>query len=124
MTLANKPTAADLIQAVRQHLEEKILPRLQGSDVFYLRIALNALGMVERELSEGPALAEADRKELLALLGAGIEADTEEALMQKLMQQLKTGELDVSSPGLLDYLVARTQRRLSLDNPRYRHEKL
>lgn len=119
MTLANKPTAADLIQAVRQHLEEKVQPKLQGSDVFYLRIALNALAMVERELREGPALAEADRKELLALLGSSDEANAEEVLLEK----LKSGELDVSSPGLLDYLLARTQRRLSVDNPRYKYEK-
>lgn len=120
MTLANKPTAADLIQAVRQHLEEKVQPKLQGTDVFYLRIALNALSMVERELREGPALAEADRKELLALLGSGSDSDAEALLMEK----LKSGELDVNSEGLLDYLVARTQRRLSVDNPRYKHEKL
>lgn len=119
MTLANKPTAADLVQAVRQHLEKKVQPRLQGSDVFYLRIALNALGIVERELREGPGLAETDRKELLALLGSADTPDAEEQLMEK----LKSGELDASSPGLLDYLVARTQRRLSVDNPRYKHEK-
>lgn len=120
MTLANKPTAADLIQAVRQHLEEKVQPKLQGSDVFYLRIALNALAMVDRELREGPALAEADRKELLALLGSDSDADAENLLLEK----LKAGELDVSSSGLLDYLVARTQRRLAVDNPRYRHEPI
>ncbi len=119
MTLANKPTAADLVQAVRQHLEEKILPRLQGSDVFYLRIALNALNIVERELREAPGLAEADRKELLALLSS---ADTPDAEVQ-LMEKLKNGKLDAGSPGLLDYLIARTQRRLSVDNPRYKHEK-
>lgn len=117
MTLANKPTAADLIQAVRQHLEEKVQPKLQGSDVFYLRIALNALAMVERELREGPGLAAEDRKELLALLGSS-DADAENLLLEK----LKAGELDVSSNGLLDYLIARTQRRLAVDNPRYRHE--
>ncbi len=120
MTLANKPKAADLIQAVRQHLDEKVQPKLQGSDVFYLRIALNALAMVERELREGPALAEADRKELLALLGSDSDADAEALLMEK----LKNGGLDVNSAGLLDYLVARTQRRLSVDNPRYRHEPI
>lgn len=119
MTLANKPTAADLIQAVRQHLEEKVQPKLQGSDVFYLRIALNALSMVERELREGPALAEADRKELLVLLGSGSDSDAENLLMEK----LKNGELDANSSGLLDYLLARTQRRLSVDNPRYKYEK-
>ncbi|MDQ8038108.1 MAG: DUF6285 domain-containing protein [Pedobacter sp.] len=120
MTLTNKPTASDLIQAVRQHLEEKVQPKLQGSDVFYLRIALNALSMVERELREGPALAEANRKELLALLGSGsADADAETLLMEK----LKSGELDVNSSGLLDYLIARTQRRLSVDNPRYKYEK-
>lgn len=119
MRLSNKPTAADLVQAVRQHLEEKILPKLQGSDVFYLRIALNALGIVERELREGPALAEADRQELLALLGSTNTTDADQVLLEK----LKSGELDVNSTGLLDYLTTRTQRRLSVDNPRYKYEK-
>ncbi len=119
MTLSNKPTAADLVQAVRQHLQEKILPKLQGSDVFYLRIALNALGIVERELREGPALTEADKQELLALLGSADTPDAEQVLLEK----LKSGDLDVNSAGLLDYLTARTQRRLSVDNPHYKYEK-
>ena len=120
MTLSNKPTAADLVLAVRQHLEERVLAVLQGSDAFHVRIALNALGIIERELREGPGLAEADTQELLALLGTDNASDAEQLLVEK----LRSGELDVHSAGLLDYLAARTQRRLIVDNPRYRHEKI
>jgi hypothetical protein len=130
-TLSNRPSATELLQAVRQHLHDKTLPLLDGNEAFYLRVALNALGMVERELCEGQALAAADRQELATLLGKGLSDkgmqsndETSEGMKAEVVLQnlLRSGALNISSPGLFDYLVARTKRRLAVDNPRYRHE--
>jgi hypothetical protein len=74
----DRPTAAELVEAVREFLAGDVAPRLEGRDAFQLRIALNALAMVERELDVGPAHADrlaalgvADDGELAAAIRAG-----------------------------------------------------
>lgn len=50
-----RPTAAELVAAVRDHLAEQVAPKLGKGDAFTLRVAGNALAMVERELAALPA---------------------------------------------------------------------
>lgn len=52
-----RPTAAELVDAVRTHLADQVAPALEGSSAFQLRVAGNALAIVERELRLGPAMA-------------------------------------------------------------------
>src|SRR6185369_10597736 len=41
----------ELVAAVRGMLRDDLLPELTGGSAFRVRVAINALGMVERELS-------------------------------------------------------------------------
>lgn len=118
MGLANKPSSADLVQAVGRHLEQSVLPGLDGEPAFTLRVAIHALGIVERELRLGPALEFEDQQQLQALLGGSPPTGAADALTEDLRQ----GKLGLQTNGLLGYLIDRTRRRLSVDNPRYRHE--
>ena len=65
----DRPTAAELVTAVREFLERDVMTVTEGRVQFHTRVAINALGMVERELVDGPALAEAERDRAEALLG-------------------------------------------------------
>ena len=53
-----RPTAAELVEAVREHLDG-VMERSEGGAGFEARVARNALAIVERELRLGPALAAA-----------------------------------------------------------------
>lgn len=68
------PTAAQLVEAVREFLESDVMAAVEGRVQFHTRVAINVLGMVERELALGAAQA-ADHAAGLAALGASSEAD-------------------------------------------------
>ncbi len=68
-----RPTAAELVEAVREYVEAAVMERNEGSARFEARVARNALAIVERELALRPAVtaAHADR---LRGLGAADDA--------------------------------------------------
>src|SRR6185295_8845357 len=63
----DRPTAGELVEAVREFLERDVMAATEGRVQFHTRVAVNALGIVERELIEGPAIAEAHAARLAAL---------------------------------------------------------
>ena len=89
-----RPTAAELVAAVAGFLESDVRGRLEGADAYKLRVAVNALRIVERELSAGPALA------ALAAL-------------------IRDGQLAVDDAALRAYLVRSVQARVKIDAPGY-----
>ena len=48
----DRPNAIELVQAVREFLERDVMKATEGRVQFHTRVAINALGMVERELLE------------------------------------------------------------------------
>lgn len=66
--MQNRPTAAELIEAVREFLEP-LAPELSGRAAFLARVAGNVLSMVERELALAPEASAAEHARLTALLG-------------------------------------------------------
>ena len=68
------PTAAQLVAAVRDFLADDVLPAVEGRVRFHTRVAINVLGMVEREIELGPAQA-AKHERRLAGLGVADDAD-------------------------------------------------
>jgi hypothetical protein len=49
-----RPTASELLEAVREFLTSQVMPASAGQLAFHARVAANALGMVARELELGP----------------------------------------------------------------------
>ena len=54
-----RPTVAELVEAVREFLEHDVMAATEGRVQFHTRVAINVLGMVQRELEDGPAMAAA-----------------------------------------------------------------
>ena len=75
------PTAAQLVEAVREFLEADVMTATDGRVQFHTRVAVNALRMVERELDLGAAQAEAHAADL-ARLGVADEADLAVAIRE------------------------------------------
>ncbi|MEU8245610.1 DUF6285 domain-containing protein [Nonomuraea sp. NPDC048916] len=103
------PTAAQLVAAVRDFLAADVLPAVDGRVRFHTRVAINVLGMVERELELGPAQA---REHAVRLARLGVSSDAE------LAAAIREGRLD--GDGALGPLLAQAVRaKLEVANPGY-----
>jgi hypothetical protein len=104
------PSAAELLDAVREFLEADVLPAVEGRVRFHTRVAINVVGMVSRELALGPRQA-AEHAEWLARLGVSSEAQLAEAI--------RSGDLDDRLDEVRDVVRATVSDKLAVANPRH-----
>lgn len=113
-----QPPAGDLLGAVIAFLEERVLPDLAGDRRFHCRVAINALGIVRRELELGPALDAAERARLVDLLGADGELRELNAELARRIREGRAGDRDA----LVDHLRRTVADALRINNPRWLEE--
>ncbi|MGH9137934.1 MAG: DUF6285 domain-containing protein [Acidimicrobiales bacterium] len=103
-------TAAQLVEAVREFLERDVLDAVDGRVRFHTRVAINALGIVERELAIGPqhAVAHAER---VGALGFDDEA--------QLAAAIRAGDLDERWDEVVATVRADLADQLAVNNPGY-----
>lgn len=116
--LDERPTAAELIAAVADFLEKKAAPQLDAHTAFHLKVAVNALRIVERELQQGPAAVDAERARLVALTGDAQATDVH-ALNAALCARIDDGKIATDDPALRDHLLRSVLARMAIDNPKY-----
>src|SRR5439155_2345907 len=104
------PTAAQLVEAVREFLERDVMAATDGRVQFHTRVAVNALNMVQRELELGPDQAAAHRA-ALDRLGVADEA--------ALAAAIRSGGLDGRRPEGVEVLRQTVRAKLEVSNPRY-----
>jgi aminoglycoside phosphotransferase (APT) family kinase protein len=61
-----RPTASELLDAVRGYLTDQVMPATSGQLAFHARVAANALAIVARELEAGPLPADASLADAVA----------------------------------------------------------
>ena len=114
--MQDEPTPTELIKAVADFLRTEITPAIKGNNAFKLRVGINALDLVSRQLAqEGPGDA-AEAVRLKALLG--IDGSVME-LNRALAEKIAKGEVDLSTPGLKEHLWQTTMDKLAVDQPNY-----
>lgn len=114
--MQDEPTPIELTKAVADFLRNDITPLISGHQSFKLRVAINILDLVTRQLTleEGNDAKEVAR--LRALLGAdGSVAE----LNRVLAERIAKGEVDLATPGLAEHLWATTMDKLAVDQPNY-----
>lgn len=111
------PAAAELVEAVAEFMEKELLPTLEGSKQFNTRVSINALRIVQRELTE--PIGQMVIAELKNLLGSAADSDDLEKLMLDLAERIRSGKIDENDPILLAVLRLHTLERLAVDNPKY-----
>src|ERR1700744_6594300 len=114
--MLGQPFILELVEAVRSFIETKAMPELKGHTAFHARVAANALGIVARELEQGPKSAEAERKRLVALLG---HDDLLDNLNQDLCKAIRDGKIDIASGDLKRHLELTTLDKVAIDQPGY-----
>ena len=114
--MQDEPTPKELIKAVADFLRSDIAPQISGHQAFKLRVAINALDLVTRQLAleQGSDAAEAAR--LARLLG---EEGTLGELNRTLADRIAKGEADLQTPGLAEHLWQTTMDKLAVDQPNY-----
>lgn len=114
--MQDEPTPTELVKAVAEFLRAEIAPAIKGHNAFKLRVGINALDLVTRQLAlEGPGdAAELARlKQLLGTDGSVME------LNRALSEKIGKGEVDLDTPGLKDHLWQTTMDKLAVDQPNY-----
>jgi hypothetical protein len=104
------PTAAELVESVREWLERDVLPATSGRIQFHSRVAVNVLAMVERELLLGAEQAAAHAA-MLSRLDVADEAE--------LASAIRDGRLDWRDPAVRDAVRATVDAKLAVANPKY-----
>lgn len=112
----DRPTVAELVAAVRNHLTDNVAPLLDGQPAFHLRVATNALAIVERTLAEGGEMDSAELARLQALVGD--DGDLVE-LNERLAARIRDGDLAEDKDAVLDHLRRTVLDKVRLANPRY-----
>jgi hypothetical protein len=114
--MQDEPAPIELTKSVSDFLRNDITPLISGHQAFKLRVAINILDLVTRQLTreEGSNAAEVER--LRALLGMdGSVTD----LNRTLAERIAKGEVDMATPGLAEHLWATTMDKLAVDQPNY-----
>ena len=91
-----EPSATELLEALASWMQKDIKPSAQGRDRFISAVALNALGMLQRE--------------------AAAPIDIHD---KSLSEDLLSGRRSLSTPGLLAKLKAISLQKLAADQPKY-----
>jgi hypothetical protein len=112
----DRPTAAELVRAVREFLDGDVMAATEGRVQFHTRVAVNALGMIERELTDGPGFVAAERTRAAAILGHDGEARDLEV---ELAAGIREGALDERLDAVRDHVRATVREKLLVANPGY-----
>lgn len=123
---ARVPPAEVLLDAAADYLDLELRPSMEGYHAFQLRVCVNVLRLVARELRLGPAADARARASLIALLGGVADADADEqaqadapALDNALRAAMASGALPLDSPALLAHLRDGLRDALAIHNPRW-----
>ncbi|MGB2177421.1 MAG: DUF6285 domain-containing protein [Hyphomonas sp.] len=112
------PSTKELVEAVKRFIDDTAAPQLSGHAAFHARVASNVLSTLIRELEQRPDAESSEQARLVALLDAAPDTPLED-LNRDLCSRIQSGEMDLSTDGLLDHLKTTTIAQLSIDQPRY-----
>ena len=90
--MQDEPTPTELIKAVADFLRNEITPAIKGHNAFKLRVGINALDLVARQLTladDGDAAEQVRLKQLLGADGSLLE------LNRVLSDKIAKGEVDL-----------------------------
>lgn len=97
--MSERPTAQELTEAIAEFLGGEILPTLSDHRLrFRMLVAMNALGIVYRELAALPLEDDTEQRELARRIRAG---DVEQGMLAEVKADVEA-RLRVASPRYLD----------------------
>ena len=114
--MQDEPSPEELIKAVADFLRADIAPQISGHTAFKLRVSINALDLVTRQLKLEQGSDAAETARLSRILGTKGSLDE---LNKLLADRIAKGELDLQTPELAEHLWQTTMEKLAVDQPNY-----
>lgn len=112
----DQPSVAELVQAVKNFVDNTAAPNLSGHAAFHARVASNVLATILRDLEARPDNEAAEVARLQDLLE--LEGDLE-TLNRALCSDIKSGKMRLQTPGLLAHLKTTAIEQVKVDQPKY-----
>ena len=106
----DRPSAVELLEAVREWMEKDLMSGIEPRLQFHTRVAMNVLDIVSREIAMGADQLES-HDELLASFG--VDSDAE------LSQLIRNGDHDASLLEVLERLRPVIEDKVRVANPKY-----
>lgn len=106
----DRPTAAELLEALHEWMERDLLPGVDGRLQFHTRVAINMVDIVRRELELGPDQ-EGRHRNVLESFGMSNDAE--------LASAIRAGDFDANLQELLLRLRPIVEDKVQVANPRY-----
>ncbi len=116
------PRIDELLVSVRDYLRADVMHETTGRTNFLARVASNALDIVLRDLTYGPAHRSAEHKRLLEMFHPAPDIDADaglDKLRWRLVQGLRSGEIPLDFPGLSHHLRTTVVNQVAIDQPKY-----
>jgi hypothetical protein len=117
--MQDRPTAAELLEALREFLERDVLTSLEGRRKFHTRVAINVVRILERELAgEDAALrAEWERLGQLVTVEGTPTRDAVEDANRLLAARIRSGDMDDRWAETLEAVRETVVDKLRIANP-------
>jgi hypothetical protein len=112
----DRPSAEQLVIAVREFLERDVMAATEGRVQFHTRVAVNVLNIVARELELGRGFTADERARAAALLGHDGDA---RALERELAAAIRSGALDDRTDEVRAHVRATVREKLLIAQPGY-----
>jgi Domain of unknown function (DUF6285) len=125
--MQDRPTVAELLDAVRGFLERDAIEALEGTAKFHARVAANVLAIALRELELEPAQLAAEWQRLDALLGSELAPTELGALRESvrtrteaLCERIRRGDADEGAfrEAVFSHVRATVREKLAIANPK------
>jgi hypothetical protein len=112
----DQPSVSELVQAVKNFVDNTAAPNLTGHAAFHARVASNVLATILRDLEARPDNDAAELARLSAILNSDGDLET---LNRKLCFDIQSGAVNAETAGLLDHLKATAIAQVKVDQPKY-----
>jgi hypothetical protein len=127
--MQDRPTYAELLEAVQHFLETDAVPALEGPKKFHARVAANVLAIVRRELESEDAQLRAEWERLRELLGLAGGPPTDRAELRRqvrqqtaeLCERIRSGDADAGPwrSAVMAHVRQTVLDKLRVANPKY-----
>jgi hypothetical protein len=114
--MQDRPSPVELVKAVASLLQTMVLPQSTGRLAFEIRVAINALELVARQLAYADEAHRAEHQRLEELLG---RTGSLMELNRELSTRIAGGGIGLADDRLIRHLWATTMEKLAVDQPSY-----